>query len=191
MKINAVFQTYWHIGTGTGSGQNLDALVDKDSHQLPHIPGKMLKGLLRDAVCKLEQWGQVGEGVATTLFGSYNEASHSSTSGKLYFPSLTLSEEEITALNANPKLKNHLYHTIASTCIEHKTGTAKEGSLRMIEVAVPLCLSGEISVINNTEMLDNWEEVIQDASYLIGNIGANKSRGFGQVKWEFENEKNV
>lgn len=195
MKINAQFQTYWHIGTGTGSGQNLDALMDKDNDKLPHIPGKMLKGLFRDAVYKLEQWQQIPEDTTDHLFGSYNEKTHLSTSGCLHFPSLTLSNDEINALNERYVLKNFLYHNIASTSINPATGIAKEGSLRMMEVAIPICLSGEISLINNQDNQDNknnkdnknpWQNLIKDSSCFITNIGANKSRGFGQVKWTFE-----
>ena len=186
MKINAQFQTYWHIGTGTGSGQSLDALVDKDNDKLPHIPGKMLKGLFRDAMYKLEQWGHISKGTTNRLFGSYNEETHLSTSGCLHFPSLTLSNEEINALNNHETLKSFLYHNIASTSINPETGTAQEGSLRMMEAAIPICLSGEISLINNQDNQDDWQNFIKDSSDFVTNIGANKSRGFGQVKWTFE-----
>lgn len=44
------FYSEWHCGSGLGAGADVDALVIKDAHQLPFVPGKTIKGLLREAV---------------------------------------------------------------------------------------------------------------------------------------------
>ena len=47
---------WWHAGTGRGGGEDADALVARDCHGLPFLPGRHLKGLLRDACFRLERW---------------------------------------------------------------------------------------------------------------------------------------
>ena len=42
--------SYWHIGSGTGADAVVDAVVARDGDGLPVIPGRTIKGLLRDAM---------------------------------------------------------------------------------------------------------------------------------------------
>ncbi len=42
--------SYWHIGSGLGSDAIADAVVVRDVDQLPVLPGRTIKGLLRDAM---------------------------------------------------------------------------------------------------------------------------------------------
>lgn len=59
LEIN--ISSYWHPGTGKGSGSHLDALVERDRYGLPFVSGKMLKGLFRDAVNRLECWNRLDD----------------------------------------------------------------------------------------------------------------------------------
>lgn len=43
----------WHCSSGLSTGAGDDLLVIRDERGLPFIPGKTLKGLLRDAAEKL------------------------------------------------------------------------------------------------------------------------------------------
>ncbi len=42
--------SYWHIGSGAGGDAVADSLVNRDAQGLPTIPGRTIKGLLRDAM---------------------------------------------------------------------------------------------------------------------------------------------
>ncbi len=53
--------SYWRHGTGKASGAHLDALVDRNEYGMPFVSGKMLKGLLRDAVNRLQDWGRLSD----------------------------------------------------------------------------------------------------------------------------------
>ena len=44
------FFSPWHCGSGTSAGADVDELVVKDKNGMPYIPGKTLKGLIREAV---------------------------------------------------------------------------------------------------------------------------------------------
>ncbi|NCS63300.1 MAG: hypothetical protein CO158_00750 [Piscirickettsiaceae bacterium CG_4_9_14_3_um_filter_43_564] len=196
--LTAEFLTYWHIGTGRGSGQNLDALVEKDAHGLPYVPGKTIKGLFRDAFYKMDHWQSTQ--YTDFLFGARTaEDKHTrdeTTPGRLRFSNLNLIERDYLIQHDNQddkyegKLIPHLFQTQASTAIDEKTGSAKEKSLRMIEVVVPANLEGDIEYlpsIHDKEQpvsLDDLTKLLEQAASLITHIGANKNRGMGRVRLE-------
>src|SRR5690625_450439 len=53
--------SYWHTGSGMGKGPELDATVIRDSTGLPYLPGRTIKGLLREALLTCEQLGHIPE----------------------------------------------------------------------------------------------------------------------------------
>jgi len=190
-SLTAEFQTYWHIGTGRGAGQNLDALVEKDEYGLPYLPGKTIKGLFRDAFYKMDAWQSTHHtdplfGVRTT---EGEQTRDDSTPGQLRFGNLHLIERDFI-IEKTPSWIPHLYQTQASTAIDERTGTAKDKSLRMIEVVVPVKLEGEIAYLPSTHntadalSLDDLTRLLNQAASLITHIGANKNRGMGRVHLE-------
>ena len=50
IKYTIRFFSQWHCGSGTSAGADVDELVVKDKNGMPYIPGKTLKGLIREAV---------------------------------------------------------------------------------------------------------------------------------------------
>lgn len=193
--IKAEFLTYWHIGTGRGSGQNLDALVEKDAQGLPYIPGKTIKGLFRDAFYKMDHWQSTQ--YTDWLFGARTAEGKNkreeTTPGRLRFGNLNLIERDYLIQHDNQaerKLIPHLFQTQASTAIHEQTGTAKEKSLRMIEVVVPVKLEGQIEYIPSIHgddhqlRLQDLPKLLEIAASLITHIGANKNRGMGRVRLE-------
>ena len=44
------FFSQWHCGSGLSAGADIALLVIKDKEGMPFIPGKTLKGLIREAV---------------------------------------------------------------------------------------------------------------------------------------------
>ena len=63
----------WHVGVGKAQGRYLDSAADRDADGLPYVPGRTLKGLLRDAGASLEAWGHWPAGTVTRLFGSVSQ----------------------------------------------------------------------------------------------------------------------
>ncbi len=212
ITLTATFQTYWHIGTGRGAGQGVDALTEKDPNGLPQVSGKMLKGLFRDACYKLETWDTLKKETTNTLFGTRIDSEdtplsrHETTPGCLHFSALRLPEEDRQALLAeednqadlqteaeqqpSKSLIPLLYTTLASTAIDEKTGTAKNKSLRMTQVAVPLTVTGEISLIKDPAPFTQEEvqNIIEQCSSLITHLGAHKTRGLGEVQWQIDSQ---
>ena len=56
IKYKITFLTDWHCGSGLAAGADVDALVVKDKERLPYVPGKTMKGLVREAVECWHKW---------------------------------------------------------------------------------------------------------------------------------------
>src|SRR5690554_3086002 len=90
------FLSDWHCGSGLTSGSDVDALVIKDQNNLPIIPGKTIKGLLRKAaetIVKLQDNKDEWESFITEVFGKRSESGKSkkSIASNCYFSNVVLS----------------------------------------------------------------------------------------------------
>lgn len=185
----------WHIGAGREGGAYADALVIKDSNGLPYLPGRSLRGVLKQAFTEAAQRGWFGDSSTAyvdLLFG--REGTDGATAqGLLRVSNAELSDAEKQAIVQQPSLRQFLFSTRASTAIDSDTGTAKNGSLRTLEVAVPMQLSAAIEL--NTqhakfkELPFNQAELAQllDAcTALISELGGHRQRGLGRCKIRVE-----
>ncbi len=191
--LTVAIQSYWHPGTGRGSGFYLDAVTHTGADGLPRLPGRTLKGLIRDALWRAESWGweQVPKGSARTLFGAFSkkdqfaDENHRSTPGQLRFSDALLDENVADYLAnsaAGRALVPGLFREHFSTAIEHRTGVARNRSLRGMQVVVPLTLTATIGVVPGQTPEANWYERIDAVLPLVTAVGAYRSRGFGRAQ---------
>jgi CRISPR/Cas system CSM-associated protein Csm3 (group 7 of RAMP superfamily) len=176
IKYEIEFFSNWHCGSGLAAGADVDSLVIKDKKGLPYIPGRTLKGLLREAASLLTT------DIATigTIFGiSGDEKDHKT--GCAFFGNATLPIAEYQYI-VEQGLEFHLYQSFASTSIDEK-GIAKDHSLRKIETVVPCKLEGEILNIP-----DGAEHVLEDAMRYVKRMGTGRNRGFGRCKISIRKE---
>ena len=61
IKYKITFFSNWHCGSGLAAGADTDELVIKDRNGLPYVPGRTIKGLLREAVMMLKQFTDIPE----------------------------------------------------------------------------------------------------------------------------------
>lgn len=192
MEFN--IQSYWHIGSGLEGGAYADALALKDAQLLPYLPGKSIKGFLRDAFAKAEQnnWF-TGLDLANNyslvdlLFGIKNTKGIAKQ-GILQISSAVLSSQEIQFLSQNPKAKSQLYKVTYATAINDK-GVAKNTSLRSLEVCVPMELTAQVAIntnhvgyLENKNILhENLHVWLKQVVTFITEIGAKRHRGLGKV----------
>ncbi len=158
LNIKIEFLSDWICGSGLSSGREVDLLPIKyEKTNLPYIPGKTFKGLIRE---QLE------------LLNSLDEKS--------------VSEEEITKgieINGNidlqenipPYLVPFLYRNIASTRID-ENGVAEEKSLRVKQVVMPLTLTGIIEYDEKKIQKDRLEKALK----LIKCLGDSRNKGLGR-----------
>lgn len=193
-NLKVAIVSYWHPGTGRSGGAVTDAMAYRGGDGLPRLPGRHLKGLLREALERAEDWSWSGfEGLASRLFGDRTEADDRGTQfpwpGCLRVGDATLSAEVAAWLGHADQAatRSSLFRTVHATAIDHFTGTAAEKSLRGIEVVVPLDLTAPISVIERADSPpSDWAERLAEVLPLIVAVGAHRSRGLGRatLSWE-------
>lgn len=172
IRYKIEFFSNWHCGSGLAAGADVDALVVKDAKGLPYIPGRTIKGLLREAACEL-----CGDNILINkifgLSGDEKPAKPGDIRAAIsFFGNATLPEgAAIVSANLTP----HLFQTFVSTRIDENTGIAKDNTLRKIETVVPCTLEGEIRNIP-----EEGEEVLRKALQLIKRMGTGRNRGYGR-----------
>lgn len=177
MTINyqITFLSDWHIGSGLGAGAETDAEILKNSDGLPYIPGKTIKGLLKDAcndIADINE-GKISKETIEQIFGNYADKSAMSEPSSAFFGNANIHEIESKEIIKND-LQNFLFKNISSTAIDEKTGIASAKSLRSMEVCMPISLEGSI------EIDEKHKEVIKLASKWVRHIGVNRNRGLGR-----------
>ena len=208
-NLSIDIRSFWHAGTGRGSGSHLDALVERDAAGLPFVSGKMLKGLLRDAVRRAAEWDVLSysqdnngslsaEALVECLFGTSGFKDdglprEDINAGLLKFSDARMAPELINWLQGNSdkhkKLRECLFRSVYSTAINSDSGVAKQGSLRGQEVTVPMVLDGRVSIIDTAlanclypSVAADWISILDQALPLVRAVGSNRTRGFGRAK---------
>ncbi|KOR31459.1 hypothetical protein TI04_00710 [Achromatium sp. WMS2] len=192
-QLKIEITSYWHSGTGRGRGSQVDAITHRNIHQLPSLPGRTIKGLLRDAVYRWEQFGGYANQQMTNaptitegLFGPFGGATWP---GLLRLSDAQLPLAEREALIGQQPLIAGLYRNYFSTAIDHKSGVAQESSLRGMELVIPLTLYAQIELIPNAKYLDlqpHWYKLLSRALPLVQAVGSHRTRGLGRATLTLE-----
>ena len=173
LKYEVKFLDYWHLSSGLSAGARLDSTVVKTSNSLPYIPGKTIKGLLREMAELLDE----DNTFVKECFGTEKIDSEG-----CYFSNSTLDDGTAQEI-VDHHLQDNLYDVIISTKIGEKDneqeieGLAVDGSLREIEVVIPLTLNGEIK-----DLPQNYEDKMKIALAMIKRMGLNRNRGLGRCE---------
>lgn len=184
-KIN--LHTYWHCGSGLAAGADVDALVIKDKNNLPYIPGKTIKGLLKEAVDEIEGFKNNVNGFKPTdeyirTFGYFKDDANEMEKSEAFFSNAELDKNEANCIVAN-KLCNFMYNSVSQTSIGDD-GTAKEHSLRKIQVVVPCTLYGTIHNVP-----EGMRQTLIDGMKYTKRLGLNRNRGLGRCTITFIGEE--
>jgi len=176
IEYSITFYSAWHCGSGLSAGADVDALVIKDKDDLPFIPGKTMKGLIREAVedyvefCK--DCKDCDDAAIERLFGKgADDENH--VMGTAFFTNAQLPDEERNAI-VSENLQSLLYNKVTTTAI-NKDGIAKDHSLRSVETVVPCCLHGEIHDVD-----DKIASTVVESLGLIKRMGVKRNRGLGR-----------
>lgn len=201
--VKFAISSYWQSGSGLGADAVADSVVVKGEDGLPYIPGRSVKGLLREAVTLASLSGLVPRDRVVRWFGSplagtdamgrhdddddqqerrLEDGRFASTEGALWFGSALLPEpwrawSRSLREPAQDPIVQSLYAYMASTAID-QYGTARQHSLRVYEVAVPMDLYAAITGPSDDNV---WISDLKSCAPLLRVLGARRSRGFGRV----------
>jgi CRISPR/Cas system CMR subunit Cmr6 (Cas7 group RAMP superfamily) len=176
MKYKIELFNYWHCGTGLSGANDVSQLCVKDRFNLPFIPGKTLKGLIRDAAFEINKFqGEDWESFISRVFGKCKDR-RESDSGNCFFSNAEFSEGVKDELLKDKQNIHFLFKKIYSTSIDENSQT-KAGSLRSLEVCVPLML---FAAIKSADLGKEDEAKLKICLSYIKRLGLNRNRGLGQ-----------
>lgn len=193
-KLVVHIHSYWHAGTGRGRGGLVHALVRKDHRGLPYLPGRSLKGLLRDAVLRATTWGHLDKDRLEGWFGSDPETARGkpleTQPGALAVGDACLPKQDAAYLSSRPGkiLRPLLFRHLQVTAMDERTGAAKDGALRTMEVTLPLRLEANLgeSLPGKLEPFPNWVAELRPCLALIRAVGGDRNRGLGRATLKLE-----
>lgn len=162
ISYKITFLDFWHCGSGVSGGAKYDNMPIQDKDGFPYIPGKTIKGVLRD-IAK-------DSPLKDMCFGTKDNRT------LLHFSNAELN---ITTKNTikEQNLAYFLFSKITQTAIDKKSGTAKDGSLRTLLVVKPLELYAQIDNVN-----ENCIEYLSKTLQSLRQMGLNRTRGLGRLK---------
>ncbi len=186
------FYSYWHTSSGLSAGTAANLTVIKHPHTgLPVIKGRTLKGMLRDAAYHIHSFHKslVSSAFIDKVFGVGQDNQEGSGLNK---PTIDrgsqcfFSDAELSA-GLSYKLGNDsfaglLYSTLSSTAIKD-SGLAKRGTLRTLEVTIPLTLYATID-----HFPAEHEAELKRCFQWIKRMGLNRHRGLGRCKFTIKND---
>lgn len=177
INYTITFYSPWHCGSGFSAGADVDALVVKDENGMPFVPGKTLKGLIREAIENYISMSSDTEAdiikTVEETFGRICDNANESTMGSAHFSNAMLCLREYNAIVGND-LQKYLYSKLTTTAIDDN-GIAKDHSLRSEEVVVPCTLYAKI-----TGVPENIHEILTKSLGLIKRLGQKRNRGLGR-----------
>lgn len=196
------FESYWHMGTGRGDGAIADAITLVDDAGLPMVPGRTLKGLLREAMdvateagvipaARTLQWFGSGlPGYADTTDGdewqeSLEKGRLGTQSGTVWVGSAHLPlawRQWARTQNSSSAELAELFALMHATAVD-ENGVAKAKTLRVMQVSIPLTLHADVRGPRDD---DRWLKDLEMALPLIRAIGSHRNRGFGRVAIRLE-----
>ena len=175
------FLTWWHCGSGQAAGPDVDELAIKDSEGLPYIPGRTMKGLLKDSCRQMAGYGLEGMDSKriNSVFGYHDDTTGSySEKGSAFFSDVVLPASDRRAIAADKGLRKALFSSVAATAIGND-GIAKDHTLRKIQVTVPCALYGMIANVG-----DDDTAMLAQAMKFIKRVGLGRNHGLGRCKIE-------
>jgi CRISPR/Cas system CSM-associated protein Csm3 (group 7 of RAMP superfamily) len=178
------FFSYWHASSGLAGSAYADLLVKRTREGLPYIPGRTLKGLLREAaeiINKLDS-NLVTQTFIVDVFGQAPdekdiEEERATLEAKSFFSNAYLSDHLKKMIPE--KQIPFLYHVLAATKINEK-GVAADGTLRQLEVTIPLIL---LATIEQFPDKPGYEQQLNYCFQWIKRMGLNRSRGLGRCQF--------
>ena len=187
LDVTIVFRSDWGVSTGTGVAGGVDAVVEKDGHDLPVVRGTVLTGAIREQAFVVAEAldGDSGDKswrrFVGALFGSVGRARLVSFSDARF---VSFSDGAVGS-----ESKREAVHEVVSLSIDEETGTAKKDHLRLLERARACILHGTVELLGETldgrplrwcaEQRKAAELVLSISALLVRALGSNRSDGDG------------
>lgn len=184
MRIRIELKSDTCFGSGEIYNSFIDSDVCYDKYGLPYLPGKRLKGCLRECAKELCDWGEKIS--LEEIFGTAGGQSSRLvlSDGKLenYEDYRAALQKEKNQMLVHPQRVLDLFsYTRTQTRIEEKTGVAKDTSLRVTRV-----LKRGLVFFTDVEIEECYVQELEKCCKALRHMGLNRTRGMGEVKASLE-----
>ena len=177
-QLSISFDSEWLIAGGDSTLGTADMAPIRDADGFPTIPGRTLRGLLREAVALVDDC-EPRTAHASRLFGTRKGKDGEAGDGTMRIGNALVTEALAKTCTSNADCAD-LFATVRRTALETGTRTAKPNSLREMEVAIAgLELIAELDCESEADL-----EVIAFAAGLVRSLGHSRSRGLGRCRME-------
>lgn len=171
----------WLVAGGFDRSSGADQVQVRDSEGFPYIPGRTLRGLLREA-CETAAACEAGsalDALVASLFGREGEE------GCLALTDATLPQEVVAAVLRAQDIEERegllrLFCGLVARTALTEEGVAKEPTLRISEVGIPgLVFLAQLSAPDKSSL-----QFLAFAAGLVRRLGACRYRGLGRCRLE-------
>lgn len=179
------FISDWHIGSGLGDGAVADAVLNRDVHGIPCIPGSAIKGALREGAWRLARCSQDLSRLPVFLFGTASSTSVSNQPGRLTAGQGDLDPRLRDWLLAQADLTEFVRDMTVihqQTSLDaHKQVVPR--SLRSFECGIPgLVFGASISVAVPAQAHAWLRDYLGAVCACVKSVGGYRSRGIGRCR---------
>lgn len=179
-QLVVLLDSEWLIAGGSSTLGSSDMAPLLDAEQLPTIPGRTLRGLLRESVAMIDDCSPPTQH-ADRLFGVRKNGDDrlDAGDGSIRIGNALL-VDAIASECFEPARRADLFVTIKRTALDAETRTARTGSLREMEVAIAgLELVADVDAATRDDL-----ELLAFSCGLLRSLGHSRSRGLGRCRFE-------
>jgi len=180
-------------GSGEGLAGVIDTEIAQDEYGLPYIPGKRIKGILRESAEELQYIGEIKSDIKD-IFGKEGEKWGSMfkiSDGYLEnykdlrnFLAYCSMDSELKQIFNRQAVLDFFTYTRTQTAIERETGIAEEKSLRTLRV-----LKKGLEFYFDVHCKDEYIEDLKKICKVTRNFGLRRTRGLGEIKLELSDAR--
>lgn len=157
----------------------LDTDICQDEYGFPYIPGKRVRGCLREAAIELNDWGEAI--VPEDLFGKEGKNISKVFIGNAYPENYATMRQTVSGVKNRifhkQNILNHYSYIRTQTAINYDTGSADPTSLRTMRVAKK-GLVFEAPV----QYEEDYRNQLERCTRILRHMGIARTRGLGEVE---------
>ncbi|MDE5832487.1 MAG: hypothetical protein K2H64_05815 [Desulfovibrio sp.] len=194
-KLSITFLSDWSVGSGLGDGAAADSVIVRDADGLPYLPGRAIKGALRESAWRLALADEKLEPLVDFIFGGADistgdrvveeAAERTKTSGRIRVGSGQLPadlREWLLACDRGARVAyvGDMTSPRRQTSLD-KNGQVVPATLRTIECGIPgMTFECDISLdLPNSPWLAGYIDALCAG---VKSVGGDRSRGLGRCR---------
>lgn len=167
-------------GNGKGYNSSLDTDVCQDKYGFPYIPGRRIKGILRECALELSDWGY--EIDPDTLFGKEGDSFAPVRIGSAELESADTIRQMIednpnVSVFAPQNVLNCYSYIRTNTAVDYETGVADDQSLHNMRVVN----KGTVFYADVRLKYPKMKDLLERCCVVYRHMGLHRTRGLGEV----------